>query len=160
MKLGFGRFLKEDAKSINMLILSMILGVGAYYMQPSRHSLIITTRTIAPYRLDSFPFEQKGPYGMSMSPVLFAKPVTKQLELQRPFDAIAKINSEGESINNDKEAKGSIKHNSIKDMLMASTICKIFFYIVAAVLIFSIGYQTRKYNEGGTYVRLPTKSSN
>ncbi|KAM0672535.1 hypothetical protein CWI42_030510 [Ordospora colligata] len=143
-----------------MLILSMILVVGAYYIQPSRHSLIITTRAIAPYRLDSFPFEQKGPYGMSMSPVLFAKPVTRQPELHKPFDEIAKVSNQDESINGDKEAKGSDKHNSIKDMLMASTICKIFFYIVVAALIFSIGYQTRKYNEGGTYVRLPTNNSN
>lgn len=131
-----------------MLIISILMSVGAYYVQPSRHAFIITARTLSPYRLDSFPFPQIGPYRTSTDPILLPR-VPKQEGSETP---------ENKEKSAPEEKKGGLK-DSLPSIMFTSTMCKFFFYTVMAVLIFFIGYQTRKCHEGGSYVRLPTVSS-
>lgn len=134
-----------------MLILTILMSVGAYYMPPPRHAFIITTRTLSPYRLDSLPFSQVGPYRTSTDPILFSRPSRLETETSTEI---------GERKNGVSEEKREGIKRSISNIMSTSMLCKFFFYTVMAVLIFFIGYQTRKCHEGGSYVRLPTSSNN
>ncbi|ADM11284.1 uncharacterized protein Eint_031420 [Encephalitozoon intestinalis ATCC 50506] len=132
-----------------MLILSLLMSVGAYYLPPTRHAFIISARTLPPYRLDSFPFTQVGPYKTSGDPIIFARP--------------SRVDKETSTEGNEKSVSGEKKEESKKglsNIIFGSTVCRFFFYTAMAVIIFFIGYQTRKSHEGGSYVRLPTTSNN
>ncbi|CCI73920.1 ECU03_1505 [Encephalitozoon cuniculi GB-M1] len=131
-----------------MLIFSVLMSVSAYYMPPPRHAFIITARTLSPYRLDSLPFAQIGPYKTSTDPILFTRP--SRVEAETP--------SEGKEKSRPEEKKEGIK-NSLSNIMFTSAVFRFFFYTVMGVIIFFIGYQTRKCHEGGSYVRLPTASS-
>ncbi|KAG5859412.1 hypothetical protein KMI_07g12560 [Encephalitozoon hellem] len=150
MKHCFKTLLKAHGNSYTMLILSILMGVGAYYMPPPRHAFIITTRTLSPYRLDSFPFSQVGPYKTSTDPILFSRPSRLETE----------TSTEGGERGSSSEGKKEGIKSSLSSILSTSILCKFFFYSAMAVLIFFIGYQTRKCHESGSYVRLPTSSSN
>ncbi|AFN82761.1 hypothetical protein EROM_031390 [Encephalitozoon romaleae SJ-2008] len=133
-----------------MIILTILMSVGAYYMPSPRHAFIITTRTLSPYRLDSFPFSQVGPYKTSTDPILYSRP--SRFETETSTEVGERKNSVSE------EKKEGIK-SGLSSIISTSMLCKLFFYTVMVVLIFFMGYQTRKCHEGGSYVRLPTSSN-
>lgn len=130
-----------------MLILQMLTCVGAYYLASPSHTLVISARSF-PYRSDSFPLTQLGPYKTSSDPILFA----------RAFRPGIDAGSEGKEKNKPEGGDKDDRKELLPSAMFTSTMCKFFFYTVMAVLIFFIGYQTRKCHEGGSYVRLPTNN--
>lgn len=146
---SFHKFLKNKSMStpLIMLIFSILASIKAYYMTSPRHTLVISTRT-SPFRLDSFPFPQVGPYKTSSEPLLFA----------RTFRPSTESNSDRDrKDDNEKENKEGIK-KKLSSVFFTSGMFKFFFYTVVLVLIFTAGYQTRKCHEGNSYVRLPTNN--
>lgn len=128
-----------------MLVFAILAAIRAHYTATPRHTLVIATRT-SPYHLDSFPFTQLGPYKNSTEPILFS----------RAFNARSSVSEEKKS---EEEGKDNLK-KQLSGFMSMGTICKVFSYVLIAVLIFFTGYQTRKFHEGRTsYVRLPTRNN-